>query len=81
MRPTTWEEKMPDKLVHLSDEAHQMAQEFCRKQGITMKQWVSELILEANNKDILSRIVKAYRTKDDDIEEFIREAEAFLERK
>lgn len=36
----------PDRIVHLSDEAHAMATEHCRKHGISLKSFVGALILQ-----------------------------------
>lgn len=34
-------------VAHLSEEAHRAAKEFCRRHGLRMSEWVSELIMEA----------------------------------
>ena len=35
------------KVIHLSDEAHQIAKEHCQKLGLRMSDWVAELITVA----------------------------------
>jgi hypothetical protein len=35
------------KVVHLSDDAHRRAKEFCKQQGLRMSDWVATLIDEA----------------------------------
>lgn len=35
------------KVVHLSDEAHTAAKNFCKQHGLKMSDWVAELIAEA----------------------------------
>lgn len=38
------------KVVHLTDEAHRRAKDFCKQQGLKMSDWVAKLIDEAVTK-------------------------------
>lgn len=40
-------EVMAEKVVHISEEVHEAAKAFCKKNKRYMKQWVSGLILDA----------------------------------
>jgi hypothetical protein len=39
------------RVVHLSNDAHQQAKEFCNRRGLRMSDWVGELIASAVTKE------------------------------
>ena len=54
---------MDEKVIHISEETHKRAKEWCKEQGLKMKEWIETLIYKTLNEDTNVSLTKKEKLK------------------